>query len=82
VQGVNLGDLRELVLPLPSLKEQQEIVARSGKLIRVAEAIAKRIVVGLGHAARTRSAVLANAFDSALAGQASSAGNSRSSRIV
>jgi type I restriction enzyme S subunit len=43
VRGINLGDLRELLLPLPPRPEQDEIVHRVARLLAHAESIVSRI---------------------------------------
>ncbi len=62
VQGINLGDLRELLLPVPPYVEQLEIVRRIEELLSVADRLDDRLVVAGRTVARSSMAVLAKAF--------------------
>ncbi|MEW6058425.1 MAG: restriction endonuclease subunit S, partial [Bdellovibrionota bacterium] len=62
--GVNLTQkrFRELMIPLPSLEEQQQIVAEVERHLSVVVAMGKEVTASLQRAERLRSSMLASAF--------------------
>jgi type I restriction enzyme S subunit len=62
VQGVNLGDLRELLMPLPPIAEQEEIARRVDRLLELADHISEQVAASERRADRILLAVLAKAF--------------------
>ena len=62
VQGVNLGDLRELLLPLPPREEQEQIVERVDRLLAFADRLLARVDRAGRRVTLTTQAVLAKAF--------------------
>jgi type I restriction enzyme S subunit len=62
VRGINIGDVRVLQIPLPSVPEQHEIVRRVEALFRLADAIEKRVAAATARAERLTQAILAKAF--------------------
>jgi len=62
VRGINIGDVRVLQIPLPSIPEQDEIVRRVEALFRLGNAIEKRVVAATTRAEKITQAILAKAF--------------------
>jgi type I restriction enzyme S subunit len=60
--GVNIEDLKNLPVPVPSRKEQDEIVRRVDLLLRTADQVEKRVVNAMRRARRSAQGVLAKAF--------------------
>src|SRR5579859_4899536 len=60
--GLNLDNLREMVVALPPVEEQHEIVARVEALFKLADAIEERIAAASLRAERLTQAILAKAF--------------------
>jgi type I restriction enzyme, S subunit len=60
--GLNLDNLRELVLALPPLAEQQEIVRRVETLFKLADGIENRVAMATARAEKLRQSILAKAF--------------------
>ena len=60
--GLNLDDIKEIVVSLPSLSEQEEIVRRVEVLFKLAETIEKRVAAGTGMAERLTQVILTKAF--------------------
>lgn len=60
--GLNLDNLREVVLALPPLAEQQEIVRRVQTLFKFADAIEKRVAMATARAEKLAQSILARAF--------------------
>jgi type I restriction enzyme S subunit len=60
--GLNLDNIREIVVALPPLEEQQEIVRRVQSLFKLADAIDKRVAAATLRAERLTQAILAKAF--------------------
>ncbi len=59
---LNLGLLKDAVLPLPPFAEQHEIVRRVKALFRLADAIEKRVAAATARAEKLTQAILARAF--------------------
>ena len=59
---INLGQLREIAIELPSLEEQDEIVRRSHALLAVADTLEARLVRARSLVNRTTPSALAKAF--------------------
>lgn len=62
VRGINIGDVRALQVPLPSVEEQQEIVCRVEALFAFANRIEARLATAQKAVERLTPAVLAKAF--------------------
>lgn len=62
VRGINIGDVRALQVPLPSRKEQQEIVRRVEALFAFADRIEARLTEARAQVERLTPATLAKAF--------------------
>jgi type I restriction enzyme, S subunit len=62
VNNINTQEVRGLVVPLPPLEEQAEIVRRVDRLMSLAEAIADRLGSASRRVGRSSQAVLAKAF--------------------
>lgn len=60
--GLNLDNIREMVVPLPPLSEQREIVRRVEALFKLAEAIERRVEAARARADKLTQAILAKAF--------------------
>jgi type I restriction enzyme S subunit len=60
--GVNVGDFRRLLIPLPPLKEQYEIVSRVDKLFAFADQIEARLKQAKTHVDRLTQSLLRKAF--------------------
>ena len=60
--GLNLDDIKEIVVSLPPLSEQQEIVRRVEDLFKLADTIENRVAAGTHLAGRLTQAMLAKAF--------------------
>jgi type I restriction enzyme, S subunit len=60
--GLNLDDIKEILVSLPSFSEQEEIVRRVEALFKLAETIEKRVAAGTGMAERLTQAILTKAF--------------------
>jgi type I restriction enzyme S subunit len=59
---VNQTILNDLLIPLPSLAEQNEIVQRVGNLLRLADAIEKTLAAGSSRVEKLTQSILAKAF--------------------
>lgn len=59
---LNLDNIKEMVVALPSLAEQHEIVRRVEALLKLADAIEKRVTVATARAEKLTQAILAKAF--------------------
>jgi type I restriction enzyme S subunit len=62
VRGINIGDVRALQIPLPSVEEQDEIVRRVEVLFSLAERLDTRLSAARAAAERLTPALLAKAF--------------------
>lgn len=62
VRGINIGDVRALQVPLPSLPEQNEIVRRIDTLFEIAGQIESRHAIALRQVSRLTPLTLAKAF--------------------
>ena len=62
VKGVNIGDVRPCLVPLPPQAEQERIVGEVERRLSAVEAAENAVEAGLRRAARLRQAVLARAF--------------------
>jgi type I restriction enzyme S subunit len=60
--GLNLDDIKEIVVSLPSLSEQREIVRRVEALFKLADTIEKRVAAGTGMAEGLTQTTLRKAF--------------------
>jgi type I restriction enzyme S subunit len=60
--GLNLDNIKEIVVALPSLTEQREIVRRVEALFKLADAIEKRVAMAAVRAEKLTQAILAKAF--------------------
>ena len=60
--NLSLGVIRDTMVPLPPIDEQQEIVRRVLRLSELANGIAGHVEAALGRADRTSQAILAKAF--------------------
>ena len=69
VRGINIGDVRALQLPIPSLLEQTEIVRRVEAMFALADRIEARCTAACIHAQRLTPLVLAKAFRGELVAQ-------------
>lgn len=69
VKGVNIGDLRKLPIPRPSVEEQRQIVTEIESRLSVADALAREVDAGLKRCARLRQAILKKAFEGRLVPQ-------------
>jgi len=59
---LNLGEIKSIVLPLPSIAEQTRIVAEVERRLSVVDELEATVVANLQRATRLRQAVLARAF--------------------
>ena len=59
---INTMQLKQVVIPVPSLSEQDEIVRRVGKMLAIADSIEARYNSVRQNIARTERAVYAEAF--------------------
>jgi type I restriction enzyme S subunit len=62
VRGINIGDVRALQLPIPSLSEQREISRRVNELFALADSLQRRYQNTVSFAERLTPSVLAKAF--------------------
>lgn len=62
VRGINIGDVRALQVPVPSVPEQQEIVRRVEALFKVADQIEARFQKAKAQVDRLTQSILAKAF--------------------
>lgn len=62
VRGINIGDVRALQIPLPSVDEQMEIVRRVETLFAFADRLESRLVTARAATARLTPALLSKAF--------------------
>jgi type I restriction enzyme, S subunit len=62
VNNLNTEEVRGLIVPLPPIDEQREIVARAGALMQLADELAERIARASKAVERSAQAVLAKAF--------------------
>jgi type I restriction enzyme S subunit len=60
--GVNIADLRQLPLPLPSWDEQRVIVSRVEALLRIADVVASRVGAASSRIEHLVPAILSKAF--------------------
>src|SRR3989442_4080518 len=60
--GLNLDSIKEMVVALPPLAEQREIVRRVEALFKLADAIEKRVAAATARAEKLTQAILAKAF--------------------
>jgi type I restriction enzyme, S subunit len=60
--GLNLDDIKEIVVSLPSFSEQEEIVRRVEALFKLADTIEKRVAAGTRMGERLTHAILTKAF--------------------
>ncbi|MFZ5452981.1 MAG: restriction endonuclease subunit S [Thermodesulfobacteriota bacterium] len=60
--GLNLDNIRDLVVALPPVPEQHEIVRRVEALFRLADAIEARVAAATARAGKLTQAILAKAF--------------------
>jgi type I restriction enzyme S subunit len=60
--GLNLDNIRELIIALPSLPEQQEIVQRIKTLFKIADQIEQRYQKARGYVDKLTQSILAKAF--------------------
>jgi len=67
--GLNLTNLRELIVGLPPLPEQRRIVAEVERRLSVVAALEREVEAALARAARLRQAVLKRAFEGRLVPQ-------------
>jgi type I restriction enzyme S subunit len=58
----NLDDIRPMVVPVPPLTEQKEIVRRVESLFKLADAVEKRVATAKAKAEKLTHAILAKAF--------------------
>jgi type I restriction enzyme S subunit len=58
----NASKLASLILPLPPVPEQQEIVRRVEAMFKLAEAVKKRVAIATARAEKLTQAILAKAF--------------------
>jgi type I restriction enzyme, S subunit len=65
-QGLNYGQIREMVFPLPPFAEQQRIVAEVERRLSVVAAAERAIAASLARAGRLRQAILHQAFSGRL----------------
>ena len=63
---VNIGDIRLMALPMPSIREQQRIVEMVERRLSVADEIEKELDQALVRAERLRQSVLKSAFEGRL----------------
>jgi type I restriction enzyme S subunit len=68
VKGVNIGDLRAIPLPVPSLQEQSQIVVKVAELLSDLDAAHLSATAGLKRAAALRKSLLQAAFSGRLTG--------------
>ena len=59
---MSIGDLGELLIPLPPVDEQEQIVRRVEALFKLADMIEKRVEVATKRAEKLTEAILAKAF--------------------
>jgi type I restriction enzyme S subunit len=62
VRGVNIGDVRVLQIAVPPREEQDEIVRRVQTLLKMADAIDKRVAAATARAEKLTQVILAKAF--------------------
>ena len=60
--GLNLDNIREMLVALPPIAEQQEIVLRVEALFALADTIERRVETGTAQAERLTQSILAQAF--------------------
>lgn len=60
--GINIRDLKRLLLPVPPVAEQHEIVRRINSLFKLADKIEKRLETITAHAEKLTQAILGKAF--------------------
>jgi type I restriction enzyme S subunit len=65
-KGLNLDDLKSLIIPLPPLEEQRYIVAEVERRLSVVQELEQAVSVSLKRTARLRKAVLKAAFEGRL----------------
>ncbi len=71
VHNINSEEVRGLVIPLPSLQEQNEIVSRVKQLLNVAETVNHRLQIAERDIERSTQAILAKVFRGELSATAS-----------
>jgi type I restriction enzyme S subunit len=65
-KGLNLDDIKSIVIPLAPLAEQRRIIIEIERRLSLAQEVEKVVEVGLARAARLRQAVLRAAFEGRL----------------
>jgi type I restriction enzyme S subunit len=60
--GINLDNIRELIVGLPSLEEQREIVCRVKALFKLADTIEQRVAAAAARVGKLTQAILAKAI--------------------
>lgn len=63
---INIGDIRKMIIPLPPLEEQRQIVAEVERRLSVAREVESAVEGALVRAARLRQSVLKSAFEGRL----------------
>jgi type I restriction enzyme S subunit len=66
LQGVNVEDFRRLPVPIPSLEEQEQIVAEVDRRLSVIEELEAAVLANLTRADRLRQSILSQAFSGKL----------------
>lgn len=64
--GINIADLRQLPLPVPSWDEQREIVSRVEALLRMADVVESRVGAASSRIEHLVPAILSKAFSGEL----------------
>lgn len=59
---LNVGDIRQLAIPLPSLAEQDEIVGRVHALLALTDSIERRVAAATADGDKLRQAIMTKAF--------------------
>jgi len=77
VHNINSEEVRGLVIPLPSLQEQDEIVRRVKQLLNVAETVNQRLQIAERDIERSTQAILAKFFRGELSATASEKQNAQ-----
>ena len=66
-EGLNYGQIRNFIIPVPPLVEQHEIVRRVGSMFNLADTAEKRVAAATVRAEKLTQAILAKAFRGELA---------------
>jgi type I restriction enzyme S subunit len=66
-EGLNYGQVRDFIIPVPPMEEQQEIVRRVESMFKLADAVEKLVAAAAARAEKLTQAVLAKAFRGELA---------------